>query len=189
MAAEWRNTFGISGGWSETPAARSRDWGGAMSAEAVAAVAAAGGMAVVQAAGTDAWTTVRRAVARLLGRGSPEQEAAELTRLDQMQTALAGAGDLVGQRERWEGVWQTRLELLLESVDAEERLAAVRQLTEIAALARARGLGVQTGNGGVAAGGDVRVSADGGSVAGAVVRVEGGVHVAGPLPLTRSRRD
>ncbi|MEU6172343.1 hypothetical protein ABZ832_10455 [Streptantibioticus parmotrematis] len=39
-----------------------------MLTEALAAPAAAGGTAVVQAAGTDAWTEVRRTVARLLGR-------------------------------------------------------------------------------------------------------------------------
>ncbi|AZQ32106.1 hypothetical protein EJ357_47725 [Streptomyces cyaneochromogenes] len=147
-------------------------------------------MAVVQAAGTDAWATVRRAVARLLGRGHPEQEAAELTRLDQMETALADSSDLLGQRGRWEGVWQTRLELVLESVDVEERLAAVEKLTEIVALARSGGPGLQAGAGGVAAGGDVQVRAEGGSVAGAVVRVEGDVQLGGsPLPITRSRRD
>ncbi|MFJ9968560.1 hypothetical protein [Streptomyces avermitilis] len=145
-------------------------------------------MAVVQAAGTDAWTSVRRAVARLLGRGDAEQEAAELMRLDQMQAALAGDGDSTGQRGRWEGVWQTRLEVLLEAVEAQERLDVVQQLTEMVALARAEGVGVQAGPGGVAAGGDVRVSAEGGSVAGAVVRVEGGVQLAGPLPLTQRRQ-
>ncbi|TCR16077.1 hypothetical protein EV578_115189 [Streptomyces sp. BK205] len=145
---------------------------------------------MVQAAGTDAWTTVRRAIARLLGRGNPAQEAAELTRLDQMESALVDAGDPMGQRGRWEGVWQTRLELLLESVGVEERLAAVEQLTEIVALARSGIAGVQAGAGGVAAGGNVQVRAETGSVAGAVVRMEGDVQLGGgPLPLTRTRRD
>ncbi|MGW1673385.1 hypothetical protein [Streptomyces sp. NPDC002324] len=162
-----------------------------MSAEAVLAVAAAGGIAVVQAAGTDAWSAVRQAVARLLGRGSAEIEEAELRRLDQMQAALREDGDPARLRERWEGVWQTRLELLLESVDADDRIAVTDQLTDVTRLVQARGVadgGVRAAGGGVAAGQDVQVRADGGSVAGAVVRVEGGVQLAGPLPHTQPRQ-
>lgn len=59
-----------------------------MAGEALAALAAAGGVAIVQAAGTDAWAGVRRTAARLLGRGDPQQESAELGRLDQTETAL-----------------------------------------------------------------------------------------------------
>lgn len=159
--------------------------GGAVSAEAVAALAAAGGMAVVQAAGTDAWQSVRQAVARLLGRGDAERETAELTRLDQMESVLTVQGDVVDQRRRWEAVWQTRLEMLLEALDTQGRAAAAEQLTELVAAAqRSRG-GMQASPGGVAAGGDVRIAADSGSVAGAVVQVEGGVHLTGPFPSGR----
>lgn len=164
--------------------------GGTMSAEAVLAVATAGGMAVVQAAGTDAWTAVRQTVARLLGRGSPEVEEAELRRLDQMEAALRDEHDPARLRERWEGVWQTRLELLLESVDAGDRTAVMNQLTAVSRLVQVQGVtdGVRAAEGGVAAGRDVQVRADGGSVAGAVVHVEGGVQL-GPLPHTLPRRD
>lgn len=161
---------------------RLSDSGVGMSVEAAAALAAAGGMAVVQAAGTDAWASVRQAVARLLGRGNSEQETAELLRLDCMQTELAAEEHGAGARVRWEGVWQTRLELLLEALDAQARAGAAAQLAEVVERVRSLPAGAQASPGGVAAGRDVRVAAEGGSVAGAVVRVEGGVHVAAPLP-------
>ncbi|MFC8838684.1 hypothetical protein ACFT8Q_00845 [Streptomyces griseoincarnatus] len=160
-----------------------------MSAEAMTALAAAGGMAVVQAAGTDAWLSVRQAVARLLGRGSTERETAELTRLDQMEAALTAEEDADAQRRRWEAVWQTRLEMLLEALDAQARAAAAAQLAEVVAAARSLRGGVQASPGGVTAGGDVRVAAESGSVAGAVVQVEGGVHLAGPFPSGERLQD
>lgn len=57
--------------------------------EWVAAAVAAGGTAVVQAAGTDAWAIVRQRTARLLSRDDPERERTELMRLDQTATDLA----------------------------------------------------------------------------------------------------
>jgi hypothetical protein len=159
-----------------------------MSADAVVALATAGGMAVVQAAGTDAWAGVRQAVARLLGRGDARQEATELTRLDQMQAALRAEGDLAGQRGRWEAVWQTRLEVLLEALDTQGRAAAAAQLAVVIAQAQPVRGGAHAAPGGVAAGGDLRIAAEGGSVAGAVVRVEGGVHTTGPFPSAERRR-
>ncbi|MER5199831.1 hypothetical protein AB0E04_47755 [Streptomyces sp. NPDC048251] len=158
-----------------------------MSAEAVAALAAAGGMAVVQAAGTDVWTSVRQAVARMLGRGDAGQEAAELTRLDQMQAVLAAGEDVAGQRARWEAVWQTRLEVLLEALDAQGRAAVAAQLAAVIAQAQSAHGGVHAAPGGVAVGGDMRITAEDGSVAGAVVRVEGGVRMTGPFPSAERR--
>ncbi|MFF8479120.1 hypothetical protein [Streptomyces sp. NPDC015414] len=152
-----------------------------MSTEALAALAAAGGTAVVQAAGTDVWATVRQSVARLLGRGDAQQEAAELSRLDQMHAVLAAEGDRVGHRARWEAVWQTRLEVVLEALDAQERATVAAQLAEVISQAQSARGGVHAAPGGVAAGGDVRIAAEGGSVAGAVVRVEGGVQMTAPF--------
>ncbi|GAA5217680.1 hypothetical protein GCM10023323_75630 [Streptomyces thinghirensis] len=160
----------------------SSDSGVGMSVEAVAALAAAGGLAVVQAAGTDAWVSVRQVVARLLGRGDTAQEACELQRLDCMQGELTAQGGDAESRVRWEGVWQTRLELVLQALDVQERAEAAAQLAEVVERVRLLPGGVQAAPGGVAAGGDVRISAEGGSVAGAVVRVEGGVHLGGPFP-------
>jgi hypothetical protein len=116
-----------------------------MLAEALLAIAAAGGTAVVEAAGTDAWTTVRQRAARLLGRDAPDRERAELERLDQTAAALEAVepGEEASLRTRQEASWQTRFELLLESVDDAERdrLAdGLRALVE--EVAESRGSGV-----------------------------------------------
>ncbi|MFC9331267.1 hypothetical protein [Kitasatospora sp. NPDC057015] len=55
--------------------------------EGLTAMAAAGGAGVVQAAGTDAWTTLRARVARLLGRGRQDAEEAALERLGRTRQA------------------------------------------------------------------------------------------------------
>lgn len=116
-------------------------------AEALAALAAAGGTAVVQAAGTDAWETLRQRVARLLGRGSLERERTELERLDRtaatLDTAEEGALEqvLVSQ----EASWRTRFETLLEDAHDDEReelATALGELVEQARQARAAGGGV-----------------------------------------------
>ncbi|SES34958.1 hypothetical protein SAMN05216188_1378 [Lentzea xinjiangensis] len=101
-----------------------------MLAEALVAIAAAGGTAVVEAAGTDAWRSVRERVARLLGRNAPERERAELERLDQTAAALDAAdpGQEAALRTRQEASWQTRFELLLEDADDAEREQLVNEL-------------------------------------------------------------
>ncbi|MFJ4866526.1 hypothetical protein [Streptomyces sp. NPDC088748] len=91
---------------------------------ALAAVAVAGGTAVVQAAGTDAWNGLRSRVARLLGCGDTALEQAELERLDRTATALRELEPAEADRVRilQEASWQTRFEVLLESVsDTHER--------------------------------------------------------------------
>ncbi|MHA5051108.1 hypothetical protein [Streptomyces sp. SD15] len=99
---------------------------------ALAALAAAGGTAVVQAAGTDAWHGFRSRAARLLGRGDQTREAAEMEHLDQTAAALesADSGEVqTAERVRiaQEASWQTRFEVLLESASDREELA---RLTE-----------------------------------------------------------
>jgi predicted signal transduction protein with EAL and GGDEF domain len=69
-----------------------------MLTEALMAVSGAGGAAVVQAAGTDAWTGLRQRVARLLGRGDTQRERAELERLDRTAQTLEEA-DAAGNAE------------------------------------------------------------------------------------------
>ncbi|WP_157968744.1 hypothetical protein [Streptomyces geranii] len=102
-----------------------------MLTEALMAAAGAGGAAVVQAAGTDAWTGLRQRVARLLGRGDPQRERTELERLDRTAQALEEA-DVTGETERvllrQEASWQTRFESLLENLeDSEQQVAAELQ--------------------------------------------------------------
>lgn len=109
-----------------------------MLAEALVALAAAGGTAVAQAAGTDAWETLRQRVARLLGRGSPERERAELERLDRTAASVEAAGEgeaelvLVGQ----EASWRTRFETLLEDAGDAERQEIATALREVVEQAR-----------------------------------------------------
>lgn len=59
-----------------------------MLAEALAGLAATGGTAVIQAAGTDLWATFRERVAGLFGRGQRRQTEAALEQLDQTAAML-----------------------------------------------------------------------------------------------------
>ncbi|MFI8392894.1 hypothetical protein [Streptomyces sp. NPDC085540] len=105
--------------------------------ELALAAAAAGGSAVVQAAGTDLWNGFRGRVAQWFGRGDSVRESRELERLDRSACELSAAGqDTVEQlRVRQEAVWQTRIETLLEDLDGPERDQAVTELGEILAQA------------------------------------------------------
>ncbi|MGW1774902.1 hypothetical protein [Streptomyces sp. NPDC002104] len=148
--------------------------------QALVTLAAAGGTAVVTAAGTEAWTGLRQAVAGWFGRGEAQRESTELARLDRTASIVLSAdldeGDL--SRVRQEAFWQARIESLLESLDASERDVAAGKLGDL--LARhARQRGVSAGPGGLAAGGNVEIHAAGqGSIAAGVV--QGGVHMGPP---------
>jgi hypothetical protein len=107
--------------------------GGRMLAEALIALAAAGGTAVVQAAGTDAWEGLRGRVARWFGRGDVEVERAELERLDRSASELSAADegetDRIGARQ--EAAWQARFETLLERLPEAERAQAATELEDL----------------------------------------------------------
>jgi hypothetical protein len=157
-----------------------------MLAEALAALAATGGAAVIQAAGTDLWVTFRDRVAGYFGRGHQRQTEATLAQLDQTAAMLeqavadseAGA-DLERVRTRLEIAWQTRFTDLLESLAPEEREEAAEQLRELVQLAQGQGQGsVSATTGGVAVRGDVDIHAEGGSVAAGVIH--GGVSIGNP---------
>lgn len=153
--------------------------------EALAVLATAGGTAVVQAAGTDAWEGFRRRVAVWFGRGDAERESGELTRLDQTASAL-DAGDGVSaerMRIRQEALWQARFESLLEGLAQDERDRAAAELQSL--LDAHRSSGTVVGDGGLAVGGDLNVSADNHSVAAGVVN--GGVHLSPPPPPVSSQ--
>ncbi|MGK5451231.1 hypothetical protein [Streptomyces radiopugnans] len=141
--------------------------------QALAALAAAGGTAVVQAAGTEAWTAVREAVARWFGRGDEQRERAELERLDRAADELAGAAGAELARVRQEAAWQARFENLLESAGGDERARLAEELRALLERHSPAG-GASVGRDGMAVGGDVHVRADGG-VAGGVIH--GGAHV------------
>ena len=137
-----------------------------MLSEAMTALAAAGGTAVVQAAGTDAWTGVRQQVARWFGRGNPQREQAELERLDQTAGELEAArpAEVERIRIRQEAAWQGRIEALLESLEDIERARIVDELRSLLAQQTSH-RSVSAGQSGLAVGGNVSVQADHGSAA------------------------
>ncbi|MGW7410314.1 hypothetical protein ACWGI9_42745 [Streptomyces sp. NPDC054833] len=146
---------------------------------ALVALAAAGGTAVVQAAGTDAWAGLRQAVARWFSRSDSQGEQAELERLDQAAAALqtTDAAEAERARIRQEAAWQTRIEAMLEGLEDAERAQAADEFRALLAQHVPQG-GVSTGPGGVAAGGNVSISAQQGSIATGVLY--GGASIGTP---------
>ncbi|MFG2895948.1 hypothetical protein ACGFZH_02640 [Streptomyces zaomyceticus] len=141
--------------------------------QALVALAGMGGAAVVQAAGTDAWTGLRQALAQWFGRGDEESRRAELQRLDRTAAELAVAREDGGTtsehaRVEHEAVWRFRIEDLLGGLPEDERDAVAEALRGLLRHHAPPGP-VTTGTGGIAARGDVRIRADRGSVAAGVV--------------------
>jgi hypothetical protein len=153
-----------------------------MLVETLTALAAAGGTAVVQAAGTDAWTEFRHAVARWFGRGDAQRERAELDRLDQTAAALQIADPSQVERVRisQEAAWHARIEGQLERLDEQERDHAADQLRTLL-VDHVPGVAVTAGPGGVATGGNLDIRAEQGSIAAAVI--QGNAHI-GPHPAS-----
>lgn len=143
------------------------------------ALAAAGGTAVVQAAGTDVWAELRQAVARWSGRGDAQRERAELERLDQTAGELGAAEAAVVERVRirHEGAWQARIEALLENLGKSDRAQAARELRALLAQHTLQ-RGVSAGSCGLATGGDVDIRAEDGSIAAGVIH--GGARIGPP---------
>ncbi|MFE6697833.1 hypothetical protein [Streptomyces sp. NPDC057718] len=103
---------------------------GWMLAEGLAALAAAGGAAIVQAAGTSAWQSLQQSVAQWFARGDGERERVELERLDRSAAALETAqnDERVGVRSGQQGAWQARFEQTLENLSDSEREEAAEIL-------------------------------------------------------------
>lgn len=158
--------------------------GDRMLSESVAALAAAGGTAVVQAVGTDVWVTTREQVARLFSRGDGQRQTAELVRLDQTAHELGVAGqDDENSVVRWQSAWQARLEMFLDSLPEDEQAAAAEELLGLVVGVKGavHPRSATAGDKGVAATGDVNVDAHDGSMAGGVVSVEGNVQLGVPF--------
>lgn len=147
--------------------------------QALTALAAAGGSAVVQAAGTDVWTGLRQAVARWFGRGDGRRQQAELERLDQTAGELEATDAEAAERMRirQEAAWQARIEALLESLDDAERTRAAEELRALLAQHTRQG-SASAGQGGLAVGGNVDIRAEDGSIAAGVIH--GGAHINRP---------
>lgn len=134
--------------------------------EALTALAAAGGTAVVQAAGTSSWQGLQHAVAQWFGRGQEDRDHVARERLAQSATALAesDAETAVHIRAREQAVWQTRFEMALESLGDDERETAVAALRVILR-EQVSPSAVSAGDNGQAIGGSVHISADRGAAA------------------------
>ncbi|MFF3890019.1 hypothetical protein [Streptomyces sp. NPDC001914] len=146
--------------------------------ESIVALAAAGGAAVVQAAGTDAWTATRERIRQVFSRHHDRGHQAALL-LDRMESELtadpsSAAQDLL--RNQWRGVWHGYLESWLQQLPHTEREVLVDELRSASAPSEAahRTVDVQVGR-------DVTVRAESGSVASASLRVEGGIHLSAPF--------
>jgi hypothetical protein len=135
-------------------------------AEALAALVTAGGTAVVQAAGTDAWAGFRTKVAKWFARGDAEREQVALEHLDQAAAALETAGPDEVERVQavQEASWQARFEMLLEGLDRGEQQWAADELRDLLA-GFAGGLAAAVGQDAVAVAGDVGIHAETGGAA------------------------
>ncbi|MFJ9944446.1 hypothetical protein [Streptomyces erythrochromogenes] len=151
-----------------------------MLVDTLAALAMTGGTAVVQAAGTEAWAGFRQAVAHWFGRGDADRERAELDRLDQTARALRTADPARAERARisQEASWQARIEAVLENLDEGERGEAAERLRTLLT-DHSPDVRVTASSRGPAAGGNMDIRAEHGSIAAGVI--DGGAYV-GPPP-------
>ncbi|TQL00123.1 hypothetical protein FB563_5210 [Streptomyces puniciscabiei] len=119
-----------------------------MLVEALLALAATGGGAIVQAAGTDAWNGVRDGIARVLGRGEPAREQAELERLDRTRVVLdaASEGEYTLVQAAQAAVWQSRLEMLMEELPDVQRQQVAAELQAVIEQASAASRGSSVHN-------------------------------------------
>lgn len=129
-----------------------------MLSEALAALAAAGGTALVSAMATDGWTSAKQGFARLLGRGQPEQQEVAERRLERSRQELAvrSGTELEQARIEQEAAWRLRLSDLLEddpAAEAELR-ALVAAFGASASASGPRSLAIAGDNSGIASTGD-----------------------------------
>ena len=155
-----------------------------MVAENMMALASLAGQTVVKAATTDAWGAVKNGIARLLGRGDPEQERLQERRLDDTRAQLIGpeGAGTVQARSVLATQWATRLMDLLE--DEPGVADNLRALVQQSQAGLPPGM-VSAADHAVAAGRDVTITADRGGVAAGVIH--GNVappNPTGPGPAT-----
>lgn len=103
-----------------------------MLGEVAAALAEAGGSALVGAMTTDAWQATRSGVGRLFGRGGPARQAAIEAQLDGNAALVAHAQNPDEVRASLVPVWRLQLEALLRDYPdvVEELRMLVKQLRE-----------------------------------------------------------
>jgi hypothetical protein len=153
-----------------------------MLTDVMAALAAAAGTAVVQAAGTDAWGEFKHKLAEWFGRGDHGRERAELERLDHTSAKLDAAESDRAElaRAEEEGAWRARVEAFLESLDNDSRDRAAADLGQFLAEDLPRGNAHNTPvlGGAAAAGRDITIRADQHSIA--AVSIGGNASVGPP---------
>lgn len=142
----------------------------------VLALAASGGTAVVQAAGTEAWGQLSGLVAQWLGRGHARAEEAELERLNGTAGELRTANGSAQVRAAQESLWRDRIAEVLEGLGSVEQERAAAELQRLLAPymvphARANGAGVVVEQ-------NVTVRADNQSIA--ANNLYGGAHIGPP---------
>uniref|UniRef100_A0AAU2A1W9 Uncharacterized protein n=1 Tax=Streptomyces sp. NBC_00093 TaxID=2975649 RepID=A0AAU2A1W9_9ACTN len=142
----------------------------------VLALAASGGTAVVQAAGTEAWGQLSGRVAQWLGRGHARAEEAELERLNGTAGELRTANGSAQVRAAQESMWRDRIAEVLEGLGNDEQERAVAELQRLLAPymvphARANGAEVVVEQ-------HVTVRADNQSIA--ANKLYGGAHIGPP---------
>ncbi|MEV4559207.1 tetratricopeptide repeat protein [Kitasatospora sp. NPDC049285] len=137
-----------------------------MLAEALAALAAAGGTAVAQAAGTEAWAAVRERVVRVFSRSGSRDVDAVSAELDRLSAGEDGAA---GRLESAATVWRSHFEALLRQLDGPDRESAVALLREVIGLSGAATAVTSLGNNSPAFGGHASFSAEPGGLAAATV--------------------
>ncbi len=138
----------------------------------IVTLTALAGNSLVQAMVTDGWEGARHKIARLFGQGRPDPKIER--RLDTTRAELLKAtpSELELVQSNHAAQWQTRFsDLLADHPETVDELRAV--LDEIRG-----GLSVAAADQSVAAGRDIRLSADHGSVAAAVIH--GDVTLPGP---------
>ncbi|MFF1277617.1 hypothetical protein ACFVZC_30110 [Streptomyces marokkonensis] len=102
-----------------------------MLTESLIALAAAGGTAVVQAAGTEAWESVRDGVVRMFRRRPDREDEVEL---ELHRTALLGASDDTEGSSRQANLWQARFSSLLGEADDRVRQQTEAELRQLVSL-------------------------------------------------------
>jgi hypothetical protein len=141
----------------------------------ISSLVALAGNTLVAAAVTDAWDTARHGFGRLFGRGKPDPATERRLEATRGQLVAAAPADLEQVQADLASQWALRLsDLLEEDPNVEAELRAL--VEEIGAMLPAGA--VSAAGYSVAAGGDVNVRADRGSVAAGVIH--GNVAPLGP---------
>ncbi len=143
----------------------------------IGSLVALAGNTLVAASVTDAWETARHGFARLFGRGKPDPVTEQRLEATRRELAAARPADLEQVRADLVSQWVLRLaDLLEEAPGAEAELRAL--VDEVRAMVPAGAVSAVGHS--VAAGGDVNVRADHGSVAATVIHGD----VAPPSPTS-----